>query len=232
MYRPTVTSRYNRRMTRLAMVLVLLGACKDTGGGTKASTGAMAQMEKFRDAMCACKDAACAKKVSGEMAEWGKSQSSDKPGAMNADDQKRATEIGTRLGECLANATRGTNETLAGSAATGSAGSAATGSAESAATGSAGSGVDADTGSGSATPRAPRNKQGLPVECDDYRDAITKLQTCETLARSARDTLVKGFEEASARWAAMNESAKATLAVSCQGGAEAVTALAKEKCGW
>jgi hypothetical protein len=84
-------------------------------------------------------------------------------------------------------------------------------------------------GSGSA---APRNKQGLPVECDDYRDAITKLQTCETLAKSARDTIVKGFEDASARWATMNESAKATLSVSCQGGAEAVTALAKEKCGW
>jgi len=205
-------------MTRLAMVLVLLAACKDSGGGTKASTGAMAQMEKFSDAMCACKDAACAKKVSGDMAEWGKNQSSDKPGAMSAAEQKRATEVGTRLGECLANATRGTKETLAGSASSAGSGS-----------GSSAVVVTERAGSGSA---APRNTQGLPVECDDYRDAITKLQTCETLAKSARDTIVKGFEDASARWATMNESAKATLSVSCQGGAEAVTALAKEKCGW
>lgn len=221
MYRPAITSRYNSRVTRLAMVLGLLVACKDTGSGTKTSGDAMAKMAAFRDAMCACKDAACAKKVSGEMAEWGKNQSSNQPGAMNADEQKRATEIGTRLGECLASATRGTNETLAGSGS--SAGSSA---------GSAAVVVTEAAGSGSATPREPRNKQGLPVECDDYRDAITKLQTCETLAKSARDTLVKGFEDAAARWATMNESAKSTLSVSCQGGAEAVTALAKEKCGW
>lgn len=172
----------------------------------------MAKMAAFKDQMCACKDTACAKRVSADMAAWSKSQSSDKPAAMTGDDQRRATALGTQLGECMSRVTSSTapasNKTAVLPAGSGS-------------------------GSGSALALAvTKNTQGLPPECDQYKAAIDKIGTCEHLAKAARDTLVKGYEDAAARWSALPEAAKATLSPTCQGGYEAVLGVGMAQCGW
>lgn len=64
---------------------------------------ALNKMRKFTDDMCACKDTACAQKVSDEMTKWSQEMvSSDKtPPKMTEADTKEAQEIGTRMGECM-----------------------------------------------------------------------------------------------------------------------------------
>jgi hypothetical protein len=64
---------------------------------------AMAAMASFKDQMCACKDADCAKRVSQDMTAWSQKQASAQiePVRMSEADQKRATEIGTQMGECM-----------------------------------------------------------------------------------------------------------------------------------
>lgn len=75
---------------------------KGEGGASIAE--AMAKMAEFRDKMCACKDADCAKKVSDEMTQWSQEEASkatrERP-MMTEDDQKKAIEIGTQMGECM-----------------------------------------------------------------------------------------------------------------------------------
>lgn len=183
-------------------------ACKDTPSGPSAGNS-IAKLTEFKTQMCACKDAACAKRVSADMAAWGKQQSTDKPAALSAQEQTQASELGTQLGECMMKATAGAANLAPVTAGSGSA------------------------GSGSAAP-APvvKNTQGLPKECDDYKAAIDRLATCESLSASARETFVKGYAEAAGRWAAMPEASKATLSTACQGGVDAVVAVAKARCGW
>ncbi len=183
---------------------LLIAGCKDDATGTTAETeSALVKMTAFKDQMCACKDAACAKKVSAEMAAWG---SKNTPTAMSSDDQVKANEVGMKIGECMMDATSGTGM-------------------------AAGSAAPPATGSGSAAPPV-KNTQGLPKECDDYKSAIDRLSTCEPLPAAARETFVKGYQEAATRWASMPESSKTTLATACQGGVDAVLAVAKARCGW
>lgn len=202
-------------------VLVVIGlfaaiGCKDKGASSGGGD-AMAKMAELRNKMCACKDPACAKKVSEEMASWSKSQPSEKPAAMSADDQKKATDLGTQLGECMMKA-----NTAADAAAQAKADGSAAPSDGSAAQPAA---VDA-----SAT--AAKTAGGLPKECGDYKVAIDKLATCEKMSKQARETLVKGYADAAEGWATLPEAAKASLSTSCKGGTEAVLAVAKAQCGW
>lgn len=198
-----------RAVTVAAVAMVVVGACKDKGGGTRASD-AVAKMTSFKTAMCACTDEACAKRVSEEMAAWGREQPANNP-AMSVDDQKQANEIGRELGDCLLRAMAKRD---------GSAGSAAP---------PAGSAAAPASSPPPATTVAP---SGLPTECDEYKAAVTKLQTCEGMAKQARETLVKGYEEAATRWATLAEESRAALASACAGGTEAVMAAAKTQCGW
>ena len=64
---------------------------------------AMAKMEQFAGQMCACKDADCAKRVADDMTKWAQqmAQETKEPVKMTEDEMKRATEIGTRMGECM-----------------------------------------------------------------------------------------------------------------------------------
>lgn len=216
MRRRNITTRYNRlmglllRAAAVAAAIAAGGACKDKGGGTSA-TDAVAKMTSFKTAMCACTDAACAKKVSDEMAAWGREQPANNP-AMSADDQKRANAIGRELGDCLL---RVMAKRDAGSAAIGSA----------AAASPPPNPPPPPTGSGAAP-------SGLPKECDEYRALVTRLQTCEGMAKQARETLIKGYEEAATRWAMLAEESRESLAAACAGGGEAVMAAAKTQCGW
>jgi hypothetical protein len=64
---------------------------------------AMKAMERFGDEMCACKDTACAQKVSDEMTKWSQEEAKDQKESpkMTEDDIKRATAIGERMGKCM-----------------------------------------------------------------------------------------------------------------------------------
>lgn len=192
-----------------ALTALSLVACKDSASGPTAGSS-MAKLTEFKTQMCACKDTPCAKRVSADMAAWGKQQSTDKPAALSAAEQTQASELGTQLGECMMRATAGAANLAPVAAGSGSA------------------------GSGSAAPAPPvvKNTQGLPKECDDYKATIDRLATCESLSAAARETFVKGYAEAAGRWAAMPEASKATLSTACQGGVDAVVAVAKARCGW
>jgi hypothetical protein len=62
-----------------------------------------ARFAEFEKAMCACVDADCAKRVSDEMTRWSKAEATaqKEPLEMTEDEQKRAVEIGTHMGECM-----------------------------------------------------------------------------------------------------------------------------------
>ncbi len=202
----------------VALSLLLL-CCKDKGGGTSA-TNAIGKLTEFKTAMCACKDEACAKKVSDEMAAWGREQPTTNP-AMSADDQKRANDIGRELGDCLL-------RVMSARDAAGSVGSANAGSGSASAPSGSASAAAAPPATGSATGSAG----ALPKECDEYKAVVAKIQTCEKMSKSARETLVKGYEEASTRWTTLNEASRASLAEACRGGTDAVAAAGKTQCGW
>jgi hypothetical protein len=67
---------------------------------------AMAKMREFGDKMCQCKDSACAQGVSDEMTKWSMemAKTDDDPPKMSEEEIKEATEIGTRMGECMVKA--------------------------------------------------------------------------------------------------------------------------------
>jgi len=72
-----------------------------SGGGGAKMAEIMAKLTEFKDQMCACTDPACATKVSEAMTKWnqdvGKDMSSMK---MTEEDNKKATEIAAKMGEC------------------------------------------------------------------------------------------------------------------------------------
>lgn len=206
----------------LACVAALTAsACSDKASTVAAGAAdAMERMAGFRTKMCACKDNDCARRVSAEMAEWSKALPDKAPATMTTKDQKKATELGTEIGECLMRATTGNAPARMAPLPHGNGGPVV-------------ASADGSGGAGNAVAnRPPRNTQGLPVECDDYKDAVTRLATCDTLAKGARDMLVKGYDEAASRWSSIAEAQRATLATSCQGGTDAVVAVGKAQCGW
>jgi hypothetical protein len=64
---------------------------------------AMAKMAEFRDQMCACKDMACAQKVSDGMTTWAQEEAkeSTEPPKMSEAEIKQATAIGEQMGRCM-----------------------------------------------------------------------------------------------------------------------------------
>jgi hypothetical protein len=66
-------------------------------------TEAMVKMSGFADAMCACKDVACAKKVSDDMTEWGQVMEKQHPDPpkLTEEQTKNASDVGQRMGECM-----------------------------------------------------------------------------------------------------------------------------------
>jgi hypothetical protein len=65
----------------------------------------MAAMRRFKDEMCGCADAECAKKVSDEMTTWAQEHFKDGDyEKMSEDDMKAATEIGMAMANCMSKA--------------------------------------------------------------------------------------------------------------------------------
>jgi len=62
----------------------------------------MAVLERFSERMCACKDIECSKQVNDEMAKWSmQAAKARQPPKMSEEQTKRATDIGTRMSECM-----------------------------------------------------------------------------------------------------------------------------------
>ena len=64
---------------------------------------AMVKMRGFSDAMCACKDLACAQKVGNDMTTWGQQMEKEHPEPPKLTDEqnKTAADIGQKMGECM-----------------------------------------------------------------------------------------------------------------------------------
>jgi len=64
---------------------------------------AMIKMRGFSDAMCACKDMDCAKKVGNDMSAWGAQMEKEHPEQpkLTEEQTKTAAEIGQKMGECM-----------------------------------------------------------------------------------------------------------------------------------
>jgi hypothetical protein len=64
---------------------------------------AMKEMAHFRDEMCACKDVACAERVSDAMSKWSyeTDREVDTAWKLTGEEAKRATEVGESMGKCM-----------------------------------------------------------------------------------------------------------------------------------
>jgi hypothetical protein len=100
-------------MAALAMTAgLVVGARLDTqtmrnlGLGSSPNASAAVVLEKFatfKDAMCACRDAACAKRVSDEMTAWSMDQArrNGRPPQLSEAERARASALGEEMGTCL-----------------------------------------------------------------------------------------------------------------------------------
>jgi hypothetical protein len=143
-------------MNKLMIALAATMALTSFGCKKKAASGnaneAIAKMTDFKERMCACKDAACAKAVNEEMTKWAQDEAkkTNGPVKLSEADQKKSTDLGTQLGECLQKAGGGPGSgAAAGSGSATGSGDAAGSAAGSAAAGS-GDAAGSAAGSGSA----------------------------------------------------------------------------------
>jgi hypothetical protein len=77
--------------------------CIEGPGDLTRSATALKKMAEFKDQMCACKDTACAQRVSDVMTSWAQELSKEQtePPKMTEEDTKKATEIGEEMGKCM-----------------------------------------------------------------------------------------------------------------------------------
>ena len=65
---------------------------------------AMQTMARFRDEMCACTDTPCAQRVADAMTTWSQkvaTEMGDTPPKLTEEENRRATELGMQMGECM-----------------------------------------------------------------------------------------------------------------------------------
>jgi hypothetical protein len=86
-----------RNIMLVASVVFGLGAC-----GKSAGDEALSKLEGFKNQICACKDKACAEKVSEEMTKWGEEfQKNNKDKEPSKEQMEKAAKITEELGECM-----------------------------------------------------------------------------------------------------------------------------------
>ena len=196
-----------------AASLFTVGACKKKGGGDAGE--AMAKMSEFKDQMCACKDKACADKVTESYTKWGTDMAA-KAGANK--DMKPDPEMAKKMGEV----TQAYTECATKAMMAGAGDMAGSGSAAVPAEGS-GSAAAPTEGSGSAAAPAAAtgDSTGIP-ECDAYKAAIDKLATCDKIPEAARKQMKDAFDQAAGAWKSLPADAKAQAATGCKAAADAV----------
>lgn len=65
---------------------------------------AIGALERFTNEMCQCSTSECATQVSTDLTTWAQAFSRDNPDGtreLGEEEQKRATELATRMGECM-----------------------------------------------------------------------------------------------------------------------------------
>ncbi|HEU0034344.1 MAG TPA: hypothetical protein VFQ53_27165 [Kofleriaceae bacterium] len=72
---------------------------------------------------------------------------------------------------------------------------------------------------------------GLPAECNQYKELVDKLATCEKLG-AQRDTLKANFDESWKAWAALPPDSRASVAPACKAAADSLRTTAAAACGW
>lgn len=88
-----------QKLFAIVMVTGALVAC----GGKKGSNEAFDKTKAFADAMCACKDADCAKKVMDDMTKWSAEYAKTaKPGdgIMEPEEAKKFEAVSKQLTDC------------------------------------------------------------------------------------------------------------------------------------
>lgn len=199
-------------MNNLTLALVVGVALLSSGGcKSKPNGGAeyVAAMKGFKDKMCACKDRACAEKVTEEMTRWSADAAKKSNGKAEGkpDDKvmKEMAALSDEMTKCM---------TAAMSA----------GGMEGGAAGGGNPVVDTTVAAGGDLP-----------ECNDYKGMIEKLAGCEKLTQQARDQLRQAYEQSSKTWgniSAMPEEARKSMAASCKQGADALRHATAAACGW
>lgn len=98
----------NRIVIALAMFALLGGCKKDDGSGSGSGLGeALAAMSGFADAMCQCRDKACADSVQERMTKWAIDVAANKEWANRKPDEatmKKMTEHGEKYASCMTKA--------------------------------------------------------------------------------------------------------------------------------
>jgi hypothetical protein len=148
-------------MQKISIAFLAAMSLASFGCPKKSSSGdAVVKQTEFRDRMCACKDRACAEKVTEDLTRWGQEQakaSGDKIIKMSDDDIKKSTAVSGEMSACMTKilaevggATGG--GAAGGGSAAGGGGSAAAGSADGSAApaGAGGSAAPAGAADGSA----------------------------------------------------------------------------------
>ncbi|HTJ42159.1 MAG TPA: hypothetical protein VL463_08685 [Kofleriaceae bacterium] len=178
----------------MAIAVGALGLMAACGGGDKG------KMKKMKEAMCACKDAACVDKVQKDYADFMKSMEEKYKGDKKPDEDMM--KIGEEMAKCMSDAMAGgaggASDTGAGSASASGAGSAsASGSA-------AASGSDTASGSAAASGGTASADTGVP-ECDDYLKAFDKYMSCDKIPQQAKDASKSGIEQMKQGWAMLKD---------------------------
>ncbi len=101
-----------KSMTKAAAIAQESSACRksiEKVAGAAATADSLKKMTAFKDSMCACKDAACANKVSEDMATWSKEQaaSPDPAPVMDEVTTKQFTDLSTAMATCMQTAMTG-----------------------------------------------------------------------------------------------------------------------------
>lgn len=78
---------------------------------------------------------------------------------------------------------------------------------------------------------APVDVGDLPPECGLYKAMVSRLSQCEVLGPQ-RDLLEKQFSLSWKAWAQLPPTERATVAIGCRAGADAVRAAAAGPCSW
>jgi hypothetical protein len=164
----------------MAIAIGALGLMAACGGGDKG------KMKKMKDAMCACKDAACVDKVQKDYADFMKSMEEKYKGDKKPDEDMM--KIGEDMAKCMSDA-------MAGGAGAG--GGEASGSAAASGSGSA---SGSDTGGGAAASA----DTGVP-ECDDYLKSFDKYMSCDKIPQQAKDASKQGIEQMKQGWAMLKD---------------------------
>lgn len=76
---------------------------------------------------------------------------------------------------------------------------------------------------------------GLPAACNEYKELIGKLASCDKLPQASRDAMKQGYDAMEQGWANLKDmpaEAQQAAEDGCKQGADALKQAAAALCGW